>query len=552
MEMLLSLAVYMSHIIMIFTGFIIVFNTFLSLRKNVTKEKVRIMLFNKTTKEKIPIKYWENSIGRSGYSDVILQDSAVSRNHGVLFRREDGWLIADTGSKSGIKVNGKQIKESTKLHIGDTMQMGFSELSLEKTSQDMQNSATCKKGDKEPILIPAGVILFIITIFTFLMAAETCVQEGNIDIESFFPVILINLVAWICFIVNKYIFKRVNFELENLGVFLTGISVVIAGSVNIRQAYIQIVSLAIGMVFFNILLFLLKNPNKAMKLRPYVAAFAIIILLANLIFGKIKHGAQNWIMIGPFSVQPSEIVKVLFILFGTATLEHLQTTKNLTEFIIFAGICIGFLCFMGDFGTALIFFAAFILVAFMRSGSFRTILSICFSAFLGAIIILKFKPYIANRFSAWRNVWAHINDIGYQQTRVLIYAASGGLLGVGIGKGYLRYVFGAANDLVFGMLCEEFGLIFALLIIFCFVLLTAYARKTSIKSRSAFYAIAANVSAGMLLFQAALNVFGAVDILPLTGVNLPFVSMGGTSIISSWGLLALIKAADERTFAARR
>jgi cell division protein FtsW (lipid II flippase) len=329
-------------------------------------------------------------------------------------------------------------------------------------------------------------------------------------------------------------------------------SAVIASTVDIRQSYIQVVSLTIGMVFFNILLFFLRNPNKAMKLRPYVAVLALIILLANLIFGKIKHGSQNWIMIGSLSIQPSEIVKVLFIIFGTATLEHLQTTKNLTEFIIFTSICIGFLCFMGDFGTALIFFAAFILVAFMRSGSFRTILSICFSAFLGAIIILKFKPYIANRFSAWRNVWAHINDIGYQQTRVLIYAASGGLLGVGIGKGYLRYVFGAANDLVFGMLCEEFGLIFALLIILCFVFLTAYARKTSIKSRSAFYAIAANASAGMLLFQAALNVFGAVDILPLTGVNLPFVSMGGTSIISSWGLLALIKAADERTFAARR
>ena len=289
-----------------------------------------------------------------------------------------------------------------------------------------------------------------------------------------------------------------------------------------------------------------------MRLRPFIAILAFLILLANLIFGKIKHGSQNWIMIGNLSVQPSEIVKILFIIFGTATLKHLQTTKNLTEFIIFTGVCISFLCFMGDFGTALIFFTTFILIAFMRSGSFKTIISICFSAVLGSIIILKFKPYIANRFAAFRNVWDHINDIGYQQTRVLIYAASGGLLGVGIGKGCLRYVFAATNDLVFGMLCEEFGLIFAVLIISCFALLTVYTRKVSIKSRSTFYAIAANASAGMLIFQAALNVFGATDILPLTGVNLPFVSVGGTSIISSWGLLALIKSADERTFAARR
>lgn len=548
--MLFSLAIYMVHVIMIFTAFIIVFNIFLSLKKNITKEKVRIMLFNKTTKEKIPIKYWENSIGRSGYSDVIIQDASVSRNHGVLFRREDGWFISDTGSKSGIKVNEVKIGESTKLNIGDTIQMGFSELSLEKTSQNVHHPNNHK--NKDPILVPSGIVLFVITIFTFLAACETCILDGNVSLEPFFPVILINLVAWTCFIVNKYIFKRVNFELENLGIFLTSISTIIASTVNINQSYIQIVSLAIGLVFFNALLFFLKNPYKAMKLRPYIALLAFLILLANLVFGKIKHGSQNWIMIGNLSVQPSEIVKILFIIFGTATLERLQTTKNLTEFIVFTGICVGFLCLMGDFGTALIFFTTFILIAFMRSGSFKTILSICFSAVLGSMIILKFKPYIANRFLAFRNVWAHINDIGYQQTRVLIYAASGGLLGVGIGKGYLRYVFAATNDLVFGMLCEEFGLIFALLIISCFVFLTLYTRKVSIKSRSAFYAIAANASAGMLLFQTALNVFGATDILPLTGVNLPLVSMGGTSIISSWGLLALIKAADERTFAARR
>lgn len=550
MEMLFSLAIYMVHIIMIFTSFVIIFNIFFSLKKNITKEKIRITLFNKTTKEKIPIKYWENSIGRSGYSDVILQDAAVSRDHGVLFRREEGWFISDTGSKSGIKVNGEKIEESTKLNIGDVIQMGFSELSLEKTPQDIHPLDNHK--NKDPILVPSGAVLFIITVFTFLAAAETCISEGILSFEPFFPIILINLVSWICFIVSKYLFKRVNFELENLGIFLTSISTVIAGTVNLKQSYIQIISLAIGLVLFNSLLFFLKNPDKAMKLRPYVAILAFLILLANLGFGKIKHGSQNWIMIGNLSVQPSEIVKILFIIFGTATLKHLQTTKNLTEFIIFTGICIGFLCFMGDFGTALIFFTTFILIAFMRSGSFKTILSICFSAVLGSMIILKFKPYIANRFAAFRNVWAHINDIGYQQTRVLIYAASGGLLGVGIGKGYLRYVFAATNDLVFGMLCEEFGLIFALLIISCFALLTIYTRKVSIKSRSTFYAIAANASAGMLLFQTALNVFGATDILPLTGVNLPFVSMGGTSIISSWGLLALIKAADERTFAARR
>ena len=165
---------------------------------------------------------------------------------------------------------------------------------------------------------------------------------------------------------------------------------------------------------------------------------------------------------------------------------------------------------------------------------------------------MKFKPYIITRFSAWRHVWEHINDTGYQQTRVLTYAASGGLLGLGLGKGCLKYIFAAPSDLVFGMLCEEWGLILAVIILFSIAFLGIYSRKASVKSRSAFYSIAACCASGMIVFQMIMNVFGVVDILPLTGVTLPFVSQGGSSLISVWGLLAFIKASDERTYALRR
>ena len=90
---------------------------------------------------------------------------------------------------------------------------------------------------------------------------------------------------------------------------------------------------------------------------------------------------------------------------------------------------------MRDFGTACIFFITFLIIAFMRSGSIRTIVLICAAAVFGVFIILQFKPYIADRFSAWRHVWEYADTSGYQQTRVLTYAASGGLFGVGLGEG---------------------------------------------------------------------------------------------------------------------
>lgn len=146
-------------------------------------------------------------------------------------------------------------------------------------------------------------------------------------------------------------------------------------------------------------------------------------------------------------------------------------------------------------------------------------------------------------------MWELANESGgYQQVRVLIYSVSGGLFGLGIGNGKLRSVFAATEDLVFGMLCEEFGMIIAFSVLLTFVALAVYSVRYAEAARSSFYSIAACAASGMLLFQAALNVFGVTDLLPLTGVTLPFVSRGGSSVICCWMLVAFIKAADVRTY----
>ena len=177
----------------------------------------------------------------------------------------------------------------------------------------------------------------------------------------------------------------------------------------------------------------------------------------------------------------------------------------------------------------------------------------CAVAVFGAFLILKIKPYIAQRFESWRHVWENVNNSGgYQQTRVMTYTASGGCFGTGIGNGKLKDVFASTSDLVFGMLCEELGLVLAIVVVISIALLMFFARSDVTRSRSTLYSISACAAAGMMLFQASLNVFGATDVLPLTGVTLPFISAGGSSMVAVWGLLAFIKASDERTYAARR
>lgn len=220
----------------------------------------------------------------------------------------------------------------------------------------------------------------------------------------------------------------------------------------------------------------------------------------------------------------------------------------MVKYIIFSVACVIALFLMYDFGAALIFFFTFILISFMRSGDIRTIGLVCGGALLGAVLILLFRPYVAERFATYRHIWEFMDSGGYQQTRVLIYSASGGLLGVGIGNGRLRDVFASTTDLVFGVLCEEWGLILAVTVIFAYAVLAIHAIRSAQNARSAFFSIAAVSAAGMMLFQVCLNVFGITDILPLTGVTLPFISQGGSSIICSWCLAAFIKACDKRTY----
>ena len=134
-------------------------------------------------------------------------------------------------------------------------------------------------------------------------------------------------------------------------------------------------------------------------------------------------------------------------------------------------------------------------------------------------------------------------------------AASGGLLGMGAGKGWLHRVPAADTDLVFGMLCEEWGLLIAVLTVVSIITLAFFAVRACRTGRSSYYIIAACAAGSLLVFQTSLNVFGSVDLLPLTGVTFPFVSNGGSAMMSAWGLLAFLKAIDTRenaSFAIRR
>lgn len=544
-----SIVLYLLRIAVPLLSIIVVCRCFHSLKAGRRREDPVVILQDMVTKEIIPVLYWENSLGRSRSCDIVLHDDTVSRDHAVLMRRESGWIVTDTNSKAGTRVNGKAVENSAQILPGDIITVGSTSLMLKRTSE--AKNLKIPKRRQAHAASPFG-LLFTVMIIQMMLCTEACFAGGQFSYMPLIPLGALVVMEWGLYLYSIKALNRVSFELETVGFLLSGIGVLLLSGTGVERTYVQLGALFAGILLFCVLIWFMNDLERVMKWRLAIAIGAVVLFALNLVLAKENNGARNWISLGPISVQPSEFIKIAFVFVGASTLDRLQTARNLSGFILFGGVCLGALFLMRDFGTACIFFITFLIIAFMRSGSVRTIALLCSAAVFGVFLILKFKPYIAQRFAAWRHVWEYANEAGYQQTRVLTYTASGGFFGVGLGNGYLKNVFASTSDLVFGMVCEELGLVLALTIVLAIALLVFYARSDVTRSRSTFYSISACAAAGMMLFQTCLNVFGATDILPLTGVTLPFVSLGGSSMVAVWGLLAFIKASDERTYAVRK
>lgn len=391
-------------------------------------------------------------------------------------------------------------------------------------------------------------MLLFVTLFQIVSAMPVLFNTDEPDPEVLLTFGGFVVLEWGYFICARWLANQRATELEIIAFMLSGIGLVTVASVYPEYAFKQFIAIVIGLAAFIILLAIMRNVEVISALRPLVAVAAVGLLAVNLVLARTINGALNWINIGSFSIQPSEIVKIAFIFVGAATLEKLQSSTSQIKYLVFSLGCVGALFLMRDFGTALIFFATFMVIAFMRSGDVKTIGLLCVGAILGAGLIIYFKPYVASRFESYRHVWEYINEGGFQQTRVLIYSSSGGLFGLGIGEGRLRNVYASTTDLIFGVICEEWGMLVAFCVVLCFAFVGVYALRLARHARSTVYSIAAVAAAAMLLVQLSLNVFGITDLLPLTGVTLPFISRGGTSMICSWALFAFIKSADIKTY----
>lgn len=494
----------------------------------------------------VPLTHWENVIGRAKSADVVIPLPTVSRNHGTLVREEDGiWYYNDLNSKSGSYINGERVNGRTPISFVDVLTIGGGDFKLlpvpaEERRQNVRRRLFLSRPES-----PWSSLLFL-TIFQLMAAIQFMAALGT-ECPPAVPncLLLLAIVMWVYYFIMRAL-KRVAFEMETIAFFLSTLGLCVCGTAAQTGVFKEFCAILLGLGIFLLVSWFLQDLDRCKKVRLPMIVLGIIALVLNLLLGKISYGARNWVSFGGLSVQPSELVKLAYVFAGAATLEELFQKGNLTIYVVFSGICFGALALMGDFGTALIFFVTFVVISFLRSGDFSKLVLILGGAGFGGMMILRFKPYIASRFAAWGHVWEFASTTGYQQTRTMSAAASGGLVGLGGGDGWLHQVAASETDLVFGILCEEWGLLIAALAVCCIITLAVFAVKSISSGRSGFYTIAACAGSTILIMQTLLNVCGSVDLLPLTGVTFPFVSCGGTSMLVSWGILAFLKAADTR------
>lgn len=271
---------------------------------------------------------------------------------------------------------------------------------------------------------------------------------------------------------------------------------------------------------------------------PVLMVLCALALLSPWAIGSWQNGARNWIAFGPsenpyFSLQPSEFMKPVLIVILAAGFSNRPRFVRCLPTIGFAAVCCGILLSERDLGAVLLYFLTTVLVYYVASSNAALCLAGLGMGAAAGVIACNAMPYVQARFDIWKNPWSDPLDAGYQIVRALAAIGSGGLFGMGLGLGMPTSVPAYHNDFIFTSIAEEFGLIFSICLMAVYVLIIMRGLIVAMNARTSFHSLLSFGLVAMLGLQALLIIGGNTKLLPLTGVTLPLVSYGGSSLMSN-------------------
>ena len=278
------------------------------------------------------------------------------------------------------------------------------------------------------------------------------------------------------------------------------------------------------------------------KLTWLYGAAGILLLGGVLILGEVTHGSKITFTIHEVTFQPSEFVKILFVFFIAAALWENASFKRIALTSVLAGIQVLILVVSRDLGSALIFFIAYLFLVFAASKDFRYLLAGLSLGCAAAVAAYYIFDHVKVRVLAWQDPWSYIDNQGYQITQSLFAIGSGSWFGMGLNQGNPSAIPYVVADFIFSAICEELGVVFGICLILVFLSCFVRMMDIAVRQKDRFYQLLAGGLGIMYIFQIFLTVGGGIKFIPLTGVTLPFVSYGGSSVMTTMIMFFIIQS----------
>ena len=305
----------------------------------------------------------------------------------------------------------------------------------------------------------------------------------------------------------------------------------------------------IGVLLFYATYFVVRVFPNLERYGSLALIVSVLLFLSTLIFGKTVGGSRNWLSLRFVVFQPTEFIKILlmFILGSFYTNYDKYKKYPYASYIIMAIIYffVLLLFIQRDLGTAVMFMAMYMSVQFVYDPDVKAKVINVALLVLGAVAGYFLFTHVRTRFDIWMNPWNDVYNAGRQIVQSLFAIAEGGFFGAGIGFGHPELIPVSESDFIFPVICEEMGLFAGFAIILLYILLIYRGIKIALEQEYKFYRILAISATVMISIQAFLNIGGVTKFIPMTGITLPFMSYGGSSILSSFIALGILQVASE-------
>jgi len=308
----------------------------------------------------------------------------------------------------------------------------------------------------------------------------------------------------------------------------------------------QIIFITIGNIALVVTIILGKKIQIKPEQYKFFAGAILVLLILTQIFGTEVFGSKNWIKYGIISFQPSEIIKILFVFLIACLLYY---DLNLKRFLINSMILLTIVLFFAlqrDIGSAFIFFSVYIIMLFYKDSRFYYTGITIFSAILSGISSYFLFGHIKSRVLAWLNPWKYTSTKAYQITQSLFAIASGGLIGTGINTGNPKYIPAVHTDFIFSAICEEMGIIIGICMVVIYALIILIGMNICLNCKDKTNQLVSLGLTSMTAIQTLVIVCGVLNLIPITGVTLPFVSYGGSSLLSQFINIGILYYINEK------